>query len=397
MNLRFLVAPSGFKESLSAQQVAESMAKGIRLAIPDAEILSAPMVDGGEGFTEALVDATGGRLKRLNVTGPVGESVASHYGFLGGKQDTHAVLEMAAAAGLRLVPRHCRDPRHTTSYGVGELIRSALDAGAERILVGCGDSGINDGGAGMAQALGVQLLDEQGKAIGFGGAQLARLKHIDISARDPRLDQVQIDAAVNWHNVLLGPRGVARVFGPQKGATPQMVEELDGALNNYAEVIQRDLGVDAGNLPGSGASGGLGTGLAVLLGAWLHPRYEIVMRYIHLEDLLKQVDVVFTAEGSIDGQTPWGKVPSEVARRAKQYNLPVIALAGSIGMDADINLAHGIDAYFSIAEGPCSLQDAMTQAHELVAHAAEQAARAMWSSYAIAERKLSKSSLLCAI
>ncbi|MCG8423904.1 MAG: glycerate kinase [Proteobacteria bacterium] len=390
MTLNILVAPSGFKESLSAHEVANAITTGVKLALPDAEVFAVPMVDGGEGFTQALVEFTGGTSHGLTATGPVGNPVQSHFGFLGGTRNKHAVLEMAAAAGLRLVPRHARDPRNTTSHGVGELIRATLDAGAERILVGCGDSGINDGGAGMAQALGVRLLDDRGEEIGFGGGELARLRHIDLSGRDPRLDRVRIDAAVNWHNVLLGPRGVARVFGPQKGATPEIVEELDEALENYADVIRRDVGVDVGAMPGSGASGGLGAGLAALLGGRLHPRYEIVMRYIDLDHLLKRADIVFTAEGCLDAQTPWGKVPAEVARRAKRYGLPVVALAGTVGEGASTNLEHGIDAYFSIVDCPCSLQESIDKAHQLVANAAEQVARTLrlWSNQLVPEQRL---------
>jgi glycerate 2-kinase len=225
-----LIAPSGFKESLGAHEVAEHIAAGVRHVMPDALVIKAPMVDGGEGFTEALVEATGGTLHRLTVTGPVGEPVESFFGFLGGRERKTAVIEMAAAAGLRLVPRDRRNPMLTTSYGVGELIRAALDAGAERILLGCGDSGINDGGAGMAQALGARLLDADGWPIGHGGGALADLHRIDLSTLDERLKTVQLDAAVNWHNALLGPRGVARVFGPQKGATPDQVAILEGAL-----------------------------------------------------------------------------------------------------------------------------------------------------------------------
>ena len=244
MSLNILIAPSGFKESLSVLDVTEAIAEGVRAVLPQARILKAPLVDGGEGFTKALVQATGGTLHPLIVTGPVGQPVAAHFGFLGGAPMRTAVLEMASAAGLRQVPRDQRNPCLTTSRGVGELILAALDAGAERILLGCGDSGINDGGAGMAQVLGVRLLDEQGQAIGAGGAELARLRRIDLSGRDPRLERVQIDAAVNWHNQLLGPRGVARVFAPQKGATPEQVVLLEAALENYAAVIRRDVGIN---------------------------------------------------------------------------------------------------------------------------------------------------------
>jgi glycerate 2-kinase len=373
--LTVLVAPSGFKESLSAPEVAEHIAEGVLQAMPRARVIRAPMVDGGEGFTEALVAATGGRMHRTRVTGPVGESVDAFFGFLGGRRRKTAVVEMAAAAGLRLVPRDRRNPMLTTSHGVGELIRAALDAGAQRILLGCGDSGVNDGGAGMAQALGARLLDDQGQDIGHGGAELLRLARIDLSGLDPRLDRVSLDAAVNWHNILLGDRGVARVFGPQKGATPEQVELLDRALTVYGQRIRESTGREIGLEPGSGASGGIGAAFAALLGGRLHPRYEIVMQYLELDHLIRQADLVITAEGSLDGQTPQGKIPAEVASRAKRHGLPVIALAGTIGQGVRVNLQHGIDAYASILTRPCTLDEAFANAGVWLTRAAEDAAR----------------------
>nr|WP_228282636.1 glycerate kinase [Rubrobacter tropicus] len=370
-----MVAPSGFKESLGAEEVADCIEAGVLRVLPDAEVLKAPMVDGGEGFTKALVTATDGEVRQVEVTGPVGEPVEGHYGFLGGDGPRTAVLEMAAAAGLVLVPREVRDPSGTTTYGVGELIREALDDGAEQLLVGCGDSGTTDGGAGMAQALGVRLLDKDGKEIGRGGIELERLASIDLSGRDPRLDEVEIDVACNWHNVLCGTRGVARVFGPQKGATPEQVERLAGALDNYADVIGRELGVDVRETPGNGASGGLGAGLSALLGARLHPRYEIVSRYLEVESLIEGSDLVFTAEGGIDFQTPRGKIPAEIATRAKKYGVPVVAIVGTVGKGAQINHEHGIDAYLSILQQPCTLDEAIENAGELVTVCAEDVTR----------------------
>ena len=373
--MRIVVAPSGFKESLGADEVADRIEAGVLRVLPDAEVLKAPMVDGGEGFTKAVVAATDGALREVEVTGPVGEPVGSHYGLLGGDGPKTAALEMAAAAGLVLVPREVRDPSGTTTYGVGELIRAALDDGAEQLLVGCGDSGTTDGGAGMAQALGVRLLDGRGEEIGRGGIELARLASIDLSGRDPRLDEVQIDVACNWHNLLCGERGVARVFGPQKGATPEQVERLAGALENYADVVERELGVDVREAPGCGASGGLGAGLSALLGATLHPRYEIVSRYLEVESLMEGSDLVFTAEGGIDFQTPRGKIPAEIAARAKKFGVPVVAIVGTVGKGAGINHDHGIDAYLSILQEPCTLEDAIENAGELVTVCAEDVTR----------------------
>jgi glycerate kinase len=369
--LTVVVAPSGFKESMSAQEAARSIADGVRAATPHATVIELPLVDGGEGFTETLVEVTGGRLYPLTVTGPVGLPVRSHFGILGGRGPKTAVIEMAAAAGLRLVPRTQRNPLATTTYGVGELIRAALDMGVKRILLGCGDSGTNDGGAGMAQALGVRLLDADDLPIGWGGAELARLVSIDRSRRDPRLDKVRIDVACNIHNLLCGPRGVARVFGPQKGASPETVETLARALDNYAGVIERDLGVDVRLIAGGGASGGLGAGLHALIGARLHPRYDIVMQYYDIDRYLRQADLVITAEGGIDFQTPYGKIPAEVARRAKEYSVPVIALAGTVGQGARDNYAHGITAFTSVVPRPCTLEEAFTRAAEFTAACAE--------------------------
>lgn len=373
--LTVLVAPSGFKESLGAQEVADEIAAGVLRVCPHATVLKAPMADGGEGFTDALVAATGGQRHALRVTGPLGTPVDAFFGLLGGPGPRTAVIEMAAAAGLRLVPRDQRNPMRTTSRGVGELISAALDAGAERILLGCGDSGINDGGAGMAQALGVRLLDDQGHEIGPGGGALSRIARIDLAQRDPRLAHVQLDAAVNWHNLLLGARGVARVFGPQKGATPAQVLQLEAALAHYAAHLHVATGHDLSSAPGAGASGGLGAGFAALLGGTLHPRFDIVMRYLQLDALLARAHLVITAEGSLDAQTPYGKVPAEVARRAKLRGLPVIALAGCLGQGVAENLAHGIDAFASIQSRPCTLEESIAHSRDWLMRAAEDAMR----------------------
>ncbi|RVU45294.1 glycerate kinase family protein [Rubrivivax rivuli] len=368
--LTVLIAPSGFKESLSAEEAADRIAEGVTDTMPGARVIKLPMADGGEGFTQALVNATGGRVCPVAVTGPVGQPVQAFFGLLGGRSPRTAVVEMAAAAGLRLVPRDQRNPMRTTSYGVGQLIRAALDAGAQRVLLGCGDSGINDGGAGMVQALGAKLLDAQGQELGAGGGELLRLHRIDLSGLDPRLARVQLDAAVNWHNVLLGPRGVARVFGPQKGATPEQVVLLEQALENWAACLQRTTGSAWGTQPGSGASGGLGSGFAALLGGQLHPRFDIVMQYLELDRLIAQADLVITAEGSLDDQTPFGKVPAEVASRAKKRGLPVIALTGTLGHGAEINLKHGIDAFASMLSRPCTLDQAIADAGKLLRRSA---------------------------
>jgi glycerate 2-kinase len=377
MTLTILVAPSGFKESLSVDDVTRAIGEGVRRAMPEARILNAPMVDGGEGTVEALVRATGGKIVPARVTGPVGEPVDSFFGLMGGPGPRTAVIEMAAAAGLSLVPRDQRNPTLTTSFGVGELILAALDHDVERILIGCGDSGINDGGAGLAQALGARLLDEDGAELGAGGGELLWLHRIDMTGLDPRLAMVQIDAAVNWHNMLLGPKGVARVFGPQKGATPSQVEDLDRAMIRWAAAIRAETGLDVGSAQGAGASGGLGAGLIAFAGCRLHPRFDIIQEYLDFDRLLGQADLVITAEGSLDGQSPYGKVPCEVARRAATQGVPTIALAGTIGKGVDQTFDHGIAAFASILKRPCTLEEAIRDGEKLLRHAAEDAMRMM--------------------
>ncbi|MDI3422768.1 glycerate kinase family protein [Streptomyces luteolus] len=372
MLTRIAVAPSGFKESLSAQAAAEAIAAGVRRVVPHAEVDLIPLVDGGEGTAAALASATGGRLVALPATGPVGERIGTHFALLGG--DT-AVVEMAAVAGLSLVPRSLRDPGATTTYGVGELIRAALDTGVRRILVGCGDSGTSDGGAGALQALGARLLTARGYELPRGGNELSRLDRIDPTGLDPRLKDVELQVACNPFNVLCGERGVARVFGPQKGASPAQVEELSAALERWAYVLERDLAAtDLREGPGTGASGGLGAGLAAL-GAHLLPRFDVLLDHLDLDARLARADLVVTAEGALDHQTPRGKVPAEVARRAKQSGRPVLALAGTIGEGAHQVRAAGVDAYSSILPAPVSLPEALGRGAEFLTDATERALR----------------------
>ncbi|MET9389096.1 glycerate kinase [Streptomyces sp. NPDC006624] len=373
MLTRVLVAPGGFKESLSAESAADAIAAGVRRVLPGAEIDLAPLVDGGEGTAAALAAATGGRIVTVPATGPVGETVAAHFALLGGG-DT-AVVEMAAVAGLALVPHGLRDPGATTTYGVGELIRAALDRGVRRILVGCGDSGTSDGGAGALQALGARLLDEDGRELARGGRELTRLHRVDPTGLDPRLRGTELLVACNPFNVLCGERGVARVFGPQKGATPTQVEELSAALEHWASVLTRDAavpGTDLRSAPGTGASGGLGAGLAAL-GARLLPRFDVLLGHLDLDARLARADLVVTAEGALDHQTPHGKVPAEVARRAKLHGRPVLALAGTLGEGA--HQVPGVDACHGILPAPMDLAEALLRARELLTDATERALR----------------------
>lgn len=376
--MKIVIAPSGFKESLSAEEAAKLIAKGIRNILPDAEIAEVPLGDGGEGFTQTMMSATGGEIFKVPATGPTGDKIESYFGiFENDKGEKVAVLEMAAAAGLSLVPKDQRNPFATTTYGVGELIKAALDKEVDRMLVGNGDSGTNDGGAGAAQALGVKLLQENGKDIERSGTGLKKLAKIDLSGRDERLGKVRIDVACNIKNILCGEKGVARVFGPQKGATPEQVEEMSATLDKYAEIIKRDAGKDVREMPGGGASGGLGAGLHALLGAQLHSRFDIVFDYFKLDEALENADLVITAEGGINFQTPNGKIPSEVARRAKERDLPVLAIAGSLNKGARDNYEIGIDSIFSILREPCTLEEAVENAPELLEKCAENVMRTM--------------------
>ncbi|MFJ6610723.1 glycerate kinase [Streptomyces sp. NPDC091289] len=387
MTHRIAIAPSGFKESLSAARVAEAIAVGVRRVIPDADLDLIPLVDGGEGTAEALALAGGGRLVPCTATGPVGDPVASHFALLGGPGPLTAVVEMAAVAGLALVPPGLRHPGATTTYGVGELIRAALDAGARRILIGCGDSGTSDGGAGALQALGARLTDRHGRELRRGGGALHELERIDPSGLDPRLADAELLVACNPYNVLCGKRGVARVFGPQKGATPAEVELLSAGLERLAAVLTRDLApafapasgapaVDLRTAPGTGASGGLGAGLAAV-GARLLPRYDVLLDGLDLDARLARADFVITAEGALDHQTVRGKIPAEVARRAHAAGVPVLVLAGTIGPGAQDVRAVGVDAYSAILPAPMTLVEAIGRSGEFLADATERAMRIM--------------------
>jgi glycerate kinase len=342
---------------------------------PNARFVKVPVADGGEGTVQALIDATGGTLRNLDVVGPAGSTVRAAYGL--SAQTGLAVIEMAAASGLELVPPAQRDPRSTTSYGTGQLIRDALNAGARRFVIGVGGSATNDGGAGMLQALGVRLLDATGVDIDRGGAALARLARIDVSRLDARIGACQIDVACDVTNPLVGPLGASAVFGPQKGATPEMVRQLDQCLQRLSEVLQRDLGEDVAGVPGAGAAGGLGAALLAVLGGRLRPGCEVVMDAINLEAVLDGADLVVTGEGRTDGQTVYGKAPIGVARVAARCGVPVIALSGCLTPDSAAVHEHGIAAVFSAVRRPCTVEEALRDAAVNVRSAAYNVASAL--------------------
>lgn len=366
--MRIIVAPDSFKGSVSAVDVAEAISRGISTVFADAEVLKVPIADGGEGTVEALVAATRGNLMQARVTGPMGESIDAHWGVLG--DGGTAVIEMAAASGLPLVHGHKRDPRVATTYGTGELMRAAIDKGLRRIIIGIGGSATNDGGAGMARALGVRFLDNSGYELPDGGAALADLADIDLTGLDERLKETSILVACDVDNPLCGPRGASAVYGPQKGATPEMIAELDDALMNYAGIARKATGIDAANQPGAGAAGGLGAGMLFFCGAELRPGVDIVLEATGFVDMVKTADFVITGEGRTDLQTAYGKAPVGIAKVAKQFGVPVICLTGGLGDGAEAVLDHGVDALMSIIPGPMTLEQSIQHADDLIEAAA---------------------------
>ncbi len=358
--MKIVIAPDSFKESLSSMEVARAIEAGFKAIYPDADYVKLPIADGGEGTVAALVEATDGNLVNLRVTGPLATPVDSFYGRSG---DGHsAVIEMAAASGIDLVPAAQRNPLVTTSYGTGELILHALDSGVRNFIIGIGGSATNDGGAGMLQALGAQLLDAEGKQIGHGGGCLEQLARIDISTLDVRLSESRIQVACDVDNPLTGERGASAIFGPQKGATPEMVAQLDKCLGHFATLIKRDLNQDVEHSAGAGAAGGMGAALLAFLNADLRPGVEIVVEAINLDAAVQGASLVVTGEGCMDKQTVFGKAPIGVAKVASRHQVPVVGLAGSLGEGVDAVYDHGIMAVFSVVIGPCTLEQALSDA-----------------------------------
>ena len=362
--MKIVIAPDSYKESLSALEVATAIELGFREIWPEADYVKIPVADGGEGTVEAMVAATQGHLVHVDVTGPLGNTIQAFYGLSGDERT--AFIEMSAASGLEQVPANLRDPLKTTSWGTGELIRHALDAGVEHIIIGIGGSATNDGGAGMVQALGARLLDSQDEDIAHGAMGLESLTRIDISQLDPRLAGCRIEVACDVTNPLTGKEGASVVFGPQKGATAEMIPRLDRALTHYAQLIARDLDVNVLELAGGGAAGGMGAALYAFCGAQLRRGIEIVTDALRLDACVADADLVVTGEGRIDSQTIHGKVPVGVAKIAKRYNKPVIGIAGSLTADVGVVHLHGLDAVFSVIYTICSLDEALKNASENV-------------------------------
>ncbi|WP_108652336.1 glycerate kinase [Dongshaea marina] len=367
--MKIVIAPDSYKESLSAMGVCDAIEKGFRQVLPEVSYLKLPMADGGEGTVQSMIDATSGQLIKAWVRDPLGQPVEGFFGVLGDGET--AVIEMAAASGLHLVEPRQRNPLQTSSFGTGELILRALDHGVQKIILGIGGSATNDGGAGMLQALGAELLTKEGQRIAPGGAGLAELDRIKLQGLDPRLSEVSLQIACDVDNPLCGPKGASAVFGPQKGATPEMVEQLDRHLAHYASCIQECTGNQVLHCAGAGAAGGMGAALLGCLAAELRPGIEIVMDALKFRDALMDADLVITGEGRIDSQSVHGKTPVGIARVAREQGKPVIGIAGCLSPDCGVVHQHGLDAVFSVVNSACSLPEAL----ELAAQNIELTAR----------------------
>ncbi len=373
--MKIVIAPDSFKENLTSLQVGKAIEKGIRRVLPKARIEIVPMADGGEGTVQSLVDATGGRIIRKKVVGPMGEPVTARYGMLGDGET--AVIEMAEASGLPLVPKEKRNPLKATTYGTGQLMLDAVKRGAKKIIVGLGGSATNDCGAGMAQALGVKLLDASGRPIeGYaGGGMLDKVADIDLSGMDPAIRGVQVVIACDVDNPLCGRRGASAVFGPQKGATPAQVRQLDANLRHFGRLIEKVLRKKVMNRPGAGAAGGLGAGLLAFTRARLRRGVDIVIEATELAKHMKGADLAITGEGRVDSQTAFGKTPAGVAKVARKQKIPVVAIGGGLADDAGDVFEHGIDGLESATPRDMSLEEAIRNSKKYLADAGERVIR----------------------
>lgn len=377
--MKFVIAPDSFKGCMTAKQACAAIRDGLLRVFPDAEYVMVPMADGGEGTVRSLVDATHGRICSAQVLDPLQRETVAEYGILGNANDSGltAIIEMSAANGIQFVDEHTRNPLVATTYGTGQLMKHALDDGVRTIILGVGGSATNDGGAGMAEALGVRFLDEHGNPIPRGGGFLDRLATVDVSGLDPRIANTCILIASDVTNPLVGPTGASAVFGPQKGATPRMVAQLDSNLAHYATVIQTQLGIEVAHAPGTGGAGGLGAGLLAFTRSTMRAGVEIVSSIVRLAELAEGADYCFTGEGGIDFQTKYGKTPMGVAKAVRERNsdIGVIAFAGNVGEGIDQLYDVGIDAVFGIVSGAMSLDKAIAAGPENLSRAAENVGR----------------------
>ncbi len=372
--MKIVAAPNAFKGSLSATAAAMAMAEGITQMLPEAEVVQVPVADGGDGLVDVAVEALQGERRTLKVTGPRNTPVEADFCYV--KSMDLMAVEMALASGLALLPEDLRDPTLTTTFGTGELIRAGLDLGVKRIDVGIGGSATNDGGIGMAQALGVRFLDKDGKELSGIGSSLGAIAEIDLSGLDPRVKETTFEAVCDVDNPLCGPKGAAAVYGPQKGASPKQVEELDQGLKNLAEVIQKQMGLDVADMPGAGAAGGLGAGLNAFLGAKLRKGIDLIFDLVGLDKKMAGADLALTGEGQIDFQTVFGKAPGGVGVAAKAQGVPCFAIAGAVGKELGDLHETGIDAVFSLCTSPMTLEESMKNAKQNLARVTEQAIRA---------------------
>jgi len=366
--MNILIAPDSFKDSLSAQKAGEAIYNGITSMPGEWNIQILPMADGGEGTVDALINATNGNLHYTEVYDPLMRKVRAKYGILGDGKT--AVIEMAAASGIELLNSEERNPWITSSFGTGQLISAALDKGCNRIIMGIGGSATNDGGIGMAQALGVIFLDKNGKPVGHGGGKLSKINRIEVQGMDPRITDCEIDIACDVTNPLTGLNGASMIYAPQKGADKEMVQKLDTNLKHFAKLVKEQLNKDVDTIPGAGAAGGLGAGFLAFTQAVLKPGFEIVRRETKLDDHIQWADLVITGEGKIDFQTQFGKTPMGVARVAKKYDKPVIAIAGTLGEGYQELYFLGFDSIVSIIDKPMSLQEALITAPQLLERSA---------------------------
>jgi glycerate kinase len=376
--MRVVLAPNAFKGSMTATAAIEAMARGVLRACAEAEVIKVPVADGGDGLAEVLLDALAGEARTVTVKGPRGEPLQASFCYAPGLR--LAAIEMASASGLALLPAEQQNPLLTTTYGTGELISSALDLGVAHIVVGIGGSATNDGGIGMAGALGMRFLDAADRDVDPVGGALKDIRRIDASGLDPRIAKVRFEAICDVNNPLLGPTGAAHVYGPQKGASAEQVKQLDAGLGNLAAVIETDLGIDVRALPGAGAAGGLGAGLHAFVGAELRRGADLVMELVGLDEKLALADLVLTAEGQIDFQTAFGKAPAGVALRAKAHRIPCIAIAGSIGERIEDLHEVGVNAVFSLCPGPVTLEKAMARGPDYLCAVTEQVVRSFLAS-----------------
>ena len=373
--MKIVIAPDSFKENLTSLEVASEIETGLRRVWPDAEYVKVPMADGGEGTVQSLVDATGGEIVKVEVSGPMGDRVLASYGLLGDKRT--AVIEMAEASGLPLVPKDKRNPLVATTYGTGELIRDAIARGVDEIILGIGGSATNDAGAGLAQALGVRFINFGGALIPnlIAGGDLDDVQAVDMSAVEPGLARVRISVACDVTNPLCGEKGASRVYGPQKGATPEMVDQLDKNLAHFAHIIKRSIGADVADRPGAGAGGGIGAGLMAFTNAVLKRGVELVVAATRLEQHMQGAQLAITGEGRVDFQTAFGKTPSGVAVAAHKHGVPVVAIGGGLADDAGGVFAHGIDGLESATPNAMPLDVAIGKSRQYLQDAGERVAR----------------------